>query len=98
MVYEEIMIYLWSKLMLKCWQIISNDYKKIYRILKKGIYGFAHINDPVYRCEKDRVITTDEENPKIIHQKDEIDKIVSFFYHLYKDEGARKIQPRIMEL
>ena len=25
----------------------------------------------------------------------EIDQIVSFFYHTYKGEGARKIQPRI---
>ena len=67
----------------------------IYRVLKKGIYGFAHIKDPVYGCEKDRVVTTHEENPKIVPQKGEIDKIVSFFYHTYKDEGARKIQPRI---
>ena len=69
--------------------------KKICRVLKKGIYGFAHINDPVYGCEKDRVVTTDEENPKIVPQKGQIDKIVSFFYHKYKGEGARKIQPRI---
>ena len=68
--------------------------KKIYRVLKKGIYGFAHINDPVYGCEKDRLVTTDEENPKIVPQKGETDKIVSFFYHTYKCEGARKIQPR----
>ena len=49
----------------------------------------------MYGCEKDRVVTTDEENPKIVPQKGEIDKIVSFFYHTYKGEGARKIQPRI---
>ena len=84
-----------SKLMLKCLHIKSNDEKNIYRVLKKGIYGFAHINDPVYGYEKDRVVTTDEENPKIVPQKGEIDKIVSFFYHAYEGEGARKIQPRI---
>ena len=94
-VYEEIMNCLWSKLMLKCRHIMSNDEKKIYRVLKKGVYGFAHISDPVYGCEKDRVIITDEGNPKIVPQKGEIDKIVSFFYHTYKGEGARKIQPRI---
>ena len=94
-VYEEIMNCLWSKLMLNCRHIMSNDEKKIYRVLKKGIYGFAHINDPVYGCEKDRVVTTDEGNPKIVPQKGEIDKIVSFFHHTYKGEGARKIQPRI---
>ena len=49
----------------------------------------------MYGCEKDRVVTTDEGNPKIVPQKGEIDKIVSFFYHTYKGEGARKIQPRI---
>ena len=94
-VYEEIMNCLRSKLMLKCRHIISIDEKKIYRVLKKGIYGFAHINDPVYGCEKYRVVTADEENQNIVPQKGEIDKIVSFFYHTYKDEGARKIQPGI---
>ena len=72
-VYEEIMNCLRSELMLKCRHIMSNDEKKIYRVLKKGIYGFAHISDPVYGCEKDRVITTDEGNSKIVPQKGEID-------------------------
>ena len=39
--------------------------KKIYLTLKKGIYEFPHINDRVYGCEKNHVVTTDEENPKI---------------------------------
>ena len=81
--------------MLKCRHIMSNDEKQIYRVLKKVICEFARINDPVYDCIKDRVVTTDEENPKIIPRKGEIDKIVSFFYHTYKGEGAEKIQPRI---
>ena len=54
---------------------------KKYRILKKGTYEFVRMNDPVYGCEKDRVVTANEENPKIVPQKGEIDKIVSFFYH-----------------
>ena len=49
-VYEEIMNCLRSKLMLKCWYIMSNDEKNIYQVLKKGIYGFVHINDPVHGC------------------------------------------------
>ena len=49
----------------------------------------------MYGCEKDRVVAADEENPKIVPQKGETDKIVSFFYNTYKGEGARKIQPRI---
>ena len=49
-VYEEIMNYLRSKLMLKCRYIMTNDEKNIYRVLKKGRYGFAHINDPVHGC------------------------------------------------
>ena len=36
-------------------------WKKIYLVLKKGIYEFARINDPVYSSEKDGVVTTDEE-------------------------------------
>ena len=92
---EEIMNCLRSKLMLKCRHIMSNDEKQIYRVLKKVICEFARINDPVYDCIKDRVVTTDEENPKIIPRKGEIDKIVSFFYHTYKGEGAKKTQPRI---
>ena len=59
-VYEEIVNCLRSKLMLKCRHIMTNDEKNICRVLKKGIYGFAHINDPVYGCEKDRVVTTDK--------------------------------------
>ena len=47
---------------------------------------------------KNRVVITDEENPKIVPQKGEIDKRVSFIYHTYKSEGARKIQPRIKRL
>ena len=69
--------------------------KYIYQIRKKGIYEFAHINDSVYGCEKDCVVTANEENPKLVTQRDEMDKIVSFFYHTYKGEGARKIKPRI---
>ena len=85
---------LWFKLMLRCRHIMNNN-KKNYRVLKEGICKFARINDPVYGCEKDRVITTDKENPKIVPQKGKTDKTVSFFYHTYKSEGARKIQPRI---
>ena len=55
-------------------------WKKIYRILKKGIYGFARINDPVYGCEKDRVVTTDEENPKLVPQKGETDSSILLSY------------------
>ena len=69
--------------------------KKICWVLKKGVYEFARISDPVYGCEKDRFVTRDEENKKVVPQKGEIDKTVSFFYHTYKGEGARKIQPRI---
>ena len=56
----------------------EQGWKEIYRVPKKGLYEFAHINDPVYGCGKDGVATTDEENPKKITQKEEIDQIVSF--------------------
>ena len=69
--------------MLRCRHIMNNN-KKNYWVLKKGIYEFARINDLVYGCEKDRVIATDKENPKIVPQKGKIDKTVSFFYHTYK--------------
>ena len=81
--------------MLKCPHIMSKDEKKSYRVLKKGIYGFVHINNPVYGWEKDWFVTIDKENPKIVPQKREIDKIVLFFYHAYKSEGAEKMQCRI---
>ena len=35
--------------------------KKIYRALKKGIFEFARINNPVYGWKKDCVVTTDEQ-------------------------------------
>ena len=44
-------------------------WKNIYLVLKKGIYEFARINDPVYSSEKALVVTTDEDNPKIVPQK-----------------------------
>ena len=93
-VYGEIINCLRSKLILKCWHIMSNDETDIYRVLKKGIYGFAYTNDLVYGCKKDRVVTTEEENPKIVPQKAEIDKMVSFFYHTYKGQGARNLELR----
>ena len=43
--------------------------KNMYLVLKKGIYEFARIKDPVYSSEKDRVVTADEENPEIVPQK-----------------------------
>ena len=49
----------------------------------------------MHGSEKDRVVTTDEGNLKIVPQKGEIDKIVSFLYHMYKGEDTRKMQPRI---
>ena len=76
---------------MKCRHIISNDRKKIYRILKKGIYGFNRTNDPVYGCEKDRVVTTGEENPKIKPQKGEINKTVLVFYYKYKSEAMSEV-------
>ena len=48
----------------------------------------------MYGCKKDRVVTTEEENPKIVPQKAEIDKMVSFFYHTYKGQGARNLELR----
>ena len=49
----------------------------------------------MYGFEKDRVVITDEENPKIVPQLGGIDKIVSFFYHMYKGERERKIHSKM---
>ena len=49
----------------------------------------------MYGCEKDRAVTTGEENRKIVPQIGETDKIVSFIYHTYQGESAQRIQPRI---
>ena len=43
--------------------------KYIYRVLKKGIYGFTRINNPVNGCEEDCAVTPNEENPKTVPQK-----------------------------
>ena len=43
--------------------------KNVYRVLKKGIYGFTRINDPLNGCEEDCVVTPNEENPKTVTQK-----------------------------
>ena len=62
----------------------------------KKVYEYARINNSVYGCGKDCVVTTDEEDPKIVPQKGEINKTVSFFYHTYT--GDVSIQPRTKRL
>ena len=64
--------------------------KKIYRVLKNDLYEFAHIRDPVYCCEKDSVVTTDEGNQKKKQNKTKKLKRMKlirkfhFFYPTYK--------------
>ena len=73
----------------------EQQWKKFIGFCKK-VYEYARINNSVYGCGKDCVVTTDEENSKIVPQKGEINKTVSFFYHTYKGDGA--IQPRTKRL
>ena len=57
----------------------NQRWKKKHHVLNKDIYGFAPINYPVYGFEKDRVVTADDENQKVVPQKGEIDKRLHSF-------------------
>ena len=74
---------------------MSRSEKKVCHFLRKGIFTFSCIYDPVYSRETDRIVTREKETTKIVPQKDEIDDIISFFYNAFKGEGARKLFPRI---
>ena len=69
--------------------------KKVYYFLKKSIFTFSCIYDPVYSRETDRIVTRKKGGTKIVPRKDEIDHIISLFYSAFKGEGERKLFPRI---
>ena len=74
---------------------MSSSEKKVYHFLKKGIFTFSCIYDPVYSRENDRIATREKEATMIVPRKGEVDDIISFFYNAFKGEGARKLFPRI---
>ena len=82
-------------MILKCRHNMSSSKKKVYYFLKKGIFTFSCIYDPVYSRETDRIVTREKEERKIVPWKDEVDDIISFFYNPFKGEGARKLFPWI---
>ena len=94
-VYDEILNCLRASMILKCHHNMSRSEKKVYHFLKKGIFTFSCIYDPVYSRETDRIVTREKEETKIVPRKDEVDDIISFFYNAFKGEGARKLFPRI---
>ena len=47
-VYDEILNCLRANVILKCYHNISSSEKKVYYFLKKGIFTFSRIYDPVY--------------------------------------------------
>ena len=69
--------------------------KKVYYFLKKSIFTFSCIYDPVYSRETDRIVTREKGGAKIVSPKDEVDDIISFFYSAFKGEGECKLFPRI---
>ena len=94
-VYDEILNSLCANIILKCRHNMSSSEKKVYQFLKKGIFTFSCIYDPVYSRENDLIVATEKEATIIMPRKDEVDDIISFFYNAFKGEGARKLFPRI---
>ena len=94
-VYDEILNCLRANIILKCRDNMSSSEKKVYHFLKKGIFTFSCIYDPVYSRENDRIVTREKAATMIVPRKDEVDDIISFFYSAFKGEGARKLFPRI---
>ena len=95
-VYDEMLNCLRANMILKCRHNMSSSEKKTYHFLKKGIFTFSCIYDPVYSGrETDRIVTREKEATKIVPRKDEVDDIISFFYNAFRGEGARKLFRRI---
>ena len=94
-VYDKILNCLRANIILKCRHNMSSSEKKVYHFLKKGIFTFSCIYDPVYSRENDRIVTREKEATMIVPRKGEVDDIISFFYNAFKGEGARKLFPRI---
>ena len=93
--YDEILNCLRANMILKCRHNMSCSEKKVYYFLKKGIFTFSCIYDPVYSRETDGIVTSEKGATKIVPRRDEVDDIISFFYNAFKGEGARKLFPRI---
>ena len=74
---------------------MSCSEKKVYYFLKKGIFTFSCIYDPVYSRETDGIVTSEKGATKIVPRRDEVDDIISFFYNTFKGEGAREPSPGI---
>ena len=94
-VYDEMLNRLRANIILKCRHNMSSSKKKVYHFLKKGIFTFSCIYDPVYSRENDQIVTREKEATKIVPRKDEVDDVISFFYSAFKGEGARRLFPRI---
>ena len=94
-VYDEILKCLRANMILKFRHNMSSSKKKVYNFLRKGIFTFSCIYDPVYSRETDRIVTRKKGGTKIVPRKDEIDHIISLFYSAFKGEGERKLFPRI---
>ena len=56
-VYDEILDCLRANMILKCRHNMSSSEKKVYYFLKKGIFTFSCIYDPVYNRETHRIAT-----------------------------------------
>ena len=71
-------------MILKCRHNTSSNKKKVYYLLKKGIFTSSGIYDPVYSNQTDRIVTRRKGATKIVPRKDEVDDIISFFYNAFK--------------
>ena len=56
-VYDKILKCLRANMILKCRRNMSSGEKKVYYFLKKGIFTFSCIYDPLYSRETDRIAT-----------------------------------------
>ena len=92
---DEILNCLRANMILKCCHNMSSSEKKVQYFLKKGIFTFSCIYDPVYSRENDRIVTREKGATKIVRRKDKVEDIISFFCNAFKGEGARKLFARI---
>ena len=65
-VYDEILKCQRANMILKCRHKMSNSEKKVYDFLKKGIFIFSCIYDPVYSRDANQIVTKEQEATKCL--------------------------------
>ena len=67
-IYDKILKCQGANMILKCRHKMSNSEKKVYDFLKKGIFIFSCIYDPVYSRDANQIVTKEQEAIKCLEK------------------------------